>query len=449
MPTIELPDFPQTEQQFEDCVAALFQAAGYFVERNVEEVDRSPLGTLNILEMDVVATRWVNGSVDKVLVEAKSGGWGISDVFKVLGWATYLGIERSAVFVNESAKGRNVAAVGKKFEPLRVSLCALGTADTMHDRFRAAGFPAIREPRLIDQWRWVFTIMRKLENHVRACHASGHARVGTTELLAYERLINDEVFFQPDDVVRLRRLYHAFSSHPRLTRAVAEELSGGNFQISSGPHGGRLFSAALFRGESEVLQAAFLLEQRARLAILKAAVDFYCAGEPVPLEGELSVNGVQHKFGWLPPSFRLGYERLRERSNFEKYPLIWQVFMWGFGGFYISDRATEELGLLAEIVEAPLQDVRQALDAFDVLFPMSGGARWLVHAHDSHCVVLKMFPAPIRGLGVLLRRELLSLPNLSELEYADRTAGDLALWFRRAYELLSDGAVEPALSVTE
>ena len=35
MATVEIPDFPDTSEQLEDYVGALFQAAGYFVERNM------------------------------------------------------------------------------------------------------------------------------------------------------------------------------------------------------------------------------------------------------------------------------------------------------------------------------------------------------------------------------------------------------------------------------
>ncbi|MCA1835845.1 MAG: hypothetical protein LC721_05785 [Actinobacteria bacterium] len=62
----ELPDIPETPKDLEHYVAALFQAAGYYVEKNV--VDRAPA---DVLELDVVATHYFEGVPRSRLVEAK------------------------------------------------------------------------------------------------------------------------------------------------------------------------------------------------------------------------------------------------------------------------------------------------------------------------------------------------------------------------------------------
>ena len=84
MTTVALEDVPKKAVEREEYVAALFQAARYFVEKNV--VEREPDG--NILELDAVVTAYETVPPETVIVEAKSGSWGFADIFKVLGWMT-------------------------------------------------------------------------------------------------------------------------------------------------------------------------------------------------------------------------------------------------------------------------------------------------------------------------------------------------------------------------
>lgn len=75
---IELPDIPSQPLELEDCAAALFQASGHFVERNVVERDKT-----EILEMDAVAMSYDGDKPTSVIAEAKSGDWGYPDIFKL------------------------------------------------------------------------------------------------------------------------------------------------------------------------------------------------------------------------------------------------------------------------------------------------------------------------------------------------------------------------------
>jgi len=90
-----LPDVPQGKE-LEDYVAALLQCADYFIEKNIIQG-----GCAEVLELDMVATCYVGGAPKRLLFEVKSGDWGFSDIFKHLGWKTYLGQGKidSAYFV--------------------------------------------------------------------------------------------------------------------------------------------------------------------------------------------------------------------------------------------------------------------------------------------------------------------------------------------------------------
>src|SRR5206468_3160907 len=72
--TITLPADP-SEAQYEDFVAAFLLAGGYFIEPRLKFRDNG----VELLELDVVATPANEKYLDRILVEAKSGGWGFAD----------------------------------------------------------------------------------------------------------------------------------------------------------------------------------------------------------------------------------------------------------------------------------------------------------------------------------------------------------------------------------
>src|SRR5262245_23454139 len=123
MASIALPHVPAPGRELEEYVAGLFQAAGYFVEKNIRRRD-----VAEVLELDAVATSYEGALPSSVLAEAKGGRWGFPDLFKVAGWMRYLGIERGGFFVKDhvSAAPRDVARMHETIAPLGVSLVDLG-----------------------------------------------------------------------------------------------------------------------------------------------------------------------------------------------------------------------------------------------------------------------------------------------------------------------------------
>ena len=96
---IQLPDLPKGEY-YEDFVAALLCAGGYYIEKRINL--REPT---NILELDVVTSKYYSDHDEKRLSEIKSAGWGLSDVFKVRGWLDFLKLpEASFVCLNTDKK---------------------------------------------------------------------------------------------------------------------------------------------------------------------------------------------------------------------------------------------------------------------------------------------------------------------------------------------------------
>jgi hypothetical protein len=162
----ELPDVPETGQQLEDYVAALFLAAEHFVEKNVTEP--------NVLELDIVATDYEMDPPRVILAEAKSGGWGYGDLFKVAGWMRYLWIGEGAFFC-QGAGDKNLDHVREVFEPLEMVIVDLEDFANSLGKFTAEGLPPIEHPDEIEHWRWVHQIERLLAQELIAV-ARGETR---------------------------------------------------------------------------------------------------------------------------------------------------------------------------------------------------------------------------------------------------------------------------------
>src|SRR5262249_28937671 len=155
-----------------------------------------------------------------------------------------------------------------------------------------------------------------LLDQLRRDRRAAPEREGPLAVLVYHDLVNDHAFFLKDPAERLRRLYQAYRAHPKLSAAVAAEQGGAAFaEALSGARGcpggaDRVFAEALYEGKHPCVQASFYVEHRARLSILKAAVDLCCLA---PDERALA-----RALSGLPPTFRAGLRRLRSRPSFRR-----------------------------------------------------------------------------------------------------------------------------------
>src|SRR3989304_6066059 len=112
MVSATLSEVPKSPHELEDYVAALFQSARYFVEKNIVERDFT-----EILELDTVATTYEGQLPSSVLAEAKSGNWGFGDIFKIMGWMRYLDIEKGGFFVSKDMPAIDIPSVQQKVGP--------------------------------------------------------------------------------------------------------------------------------------------------------------------------------------------------------------------------------------------------------------------------------------------------------------------------------------------
>jgi hypothetical protein len=303
--------------------------------------------------------------------------------------------------------------------------------------FENAGFPRIADPPSIDLWRFSYLAERKLISRLRHLVKCSPELEGPREALKYHDLVNHQIFFVKDVRERLSVLYDAYNNHPRLSLGIAREKDGHPFD----PHAYGTSTAlreAIYEGKHPRLQASLYIEHRARLAILKAAIDYIClseAGLLSTLTGDIDWNQIL--FNTLPTTFHKGLNQLERQPSFRRYALFLQVFLWGLGGFYLEDRKETEFRWLSERTGIPYDEIPAALKVFDVLFPRPGGESWIVRPGPTQCNVVMMVPTPFKGLGAYERIRIHGLMrSYEELGYTDYTSRDLGTWTLSAIHFL-------------
>ncbi len=429
MAAFSLDQVPHAEA-LEDLVAALFRSARYFVEARVTQ--RLEGGGTEILELDSVSTSYEGPIPDRVVAEAKSGKWGFPDAFKVLRWMRYLDLHKGALFVSHEAH-RDPQVIRERLEPFQLRIVNLPSSTGAETHFTNAGLGAPLNE-VVSLWRFSARVERTIVEKLRAPKKCNPERKGPAEVLSYLRLVNDKVFFVKDARERLAQMYNAFKEHPRLAQGIAAEIEGGVFDARTAGSTAT-FECAMKQCNEFTVQAAWYAEHRARLAILKAAIDLACLDEA----GQLPNDLVAHlEYLGLPSSFHVGLRRLREQPHFKLYPLFWQLFLWGLGGFILLKHRDKEFELISKATGIPIDHVESSLDSYEQLFPFSGNGGWFTTIRNE-VRIMKVFPVYFSGLGAAFRRSYYEAAEFSQLGLDGWTASRMGTWNNRAVELLVNG----------
>lgn len=396
---VNLPDLP-TNAEFEEYVAAYVQAGGFFVERSL--IDRQEE---ELLELDVIATDYSAASPpSERLIEVKSGDWGFPDIFKISGWGKYLGIENLELVVCK-AKPSQTFIKGKAKD--------IGVCLSLHPNdVSASATTELLPGHLVDPydvvcWRFSHWAERKLLRRMKQSKRANPAVKGYQVLDQYLHNVTSAIFFSKNIVHRARSLYNEFQEYPNLSARVGQEKAGKSFDDEQTEIPKDFFAAAYYKGELNDLALSTYVEQRARLALLKAAVDL-CQYENFGIQGKVSgeVEFMGLKFSLkdtLPSSFLSGVDAIRKEPYFHRYAVFWQVFLWLFGGTILDDYRSADFKLLSMKTGIPLEHLPSALAAYDKLFPTPGG--WFREGDArSRITYVKMVPPPMMGVGAHYRR---------------------------------------------
>lgn len=408
--------------ELEDLVAAHFISSGCYVETGVKE--RSPD---EILELDIVWSDYRKEPHKRHPVEVKSGEWGLGDVFKFYGWTRYLDLEPGE-FVHKQTCGRlNPASIKHIEERTGITLLHVPTPESVETHFAALGLPEPAWEDLPRIWRFSLWAQRKLLKSLNSAIDQGICAQSARAAKEYHQLINNAVFFIPDVRERVGELLSAHFTHQKLGKSAGYEYETGTAEFEDPPQTDT-FKKAYFEGEPCLIQACLYLAHRARLYILKAVVDYWLAVERGDIRKRRLRLGekvfVDLTAAPLSQAMVTALEELSKAKSFRMFPVFWQVFLWGWGGFLLKDHYEEECAELEKETGVPIDEIPLALRAFDKLFPTPQG--WFRDPRNESRTVLVLMPAAMRGLGAFRRRAWKQAARYSDLAYSESTKRSLA-----------------------
>jgi len=424
-------------KEFEEFVAAIFQAAGFYVERNITE-----RGKEEVLELDIVLMDYRQEPCPETkLVEAKARGWGFGDIFKVRGWMCYLGRDQAYFIVHErpehfdffqkKASGMNIElVVVEDFDNAASDLSHLTGTDTVDDMDIAC-------------WRWAYWAERAMLRRLKDWKKSVKDKRCYRVIDQYYFSVNSGIFFSPTVVNRLWQLYMAFQTNPHISAKTGHELTGEDFNGDHHEIPRDVWQETYWQCKYNPVQISTFVEHRARLAILKNAVDFELRRRAGVEDGTetWTVSGEERQFSVyeiLPDTFKQGLEQIQGDEWFAHYPVFWQWFLWLFGGFILLDYKEREYELLADKTGIPVGAVDRAFEVYELLFPQDGG--WFAEPGGANVRFIKVFSMPFRGVGANYRRlRYGGTEGFDGLQLTGQhTLSDLILWNNLLVEVLPE-----------
>ncbi len=210
--------------------------------------------------------------------------------------------------------------------------------------------------------------------YLRSRSKSDSSKIGFQALEKYLFEINSNSFFVNKPVDRIKKLFDAYIENKNITARIAEEIennpypdSGNDLTINE-----KQFNKLFYEvKDKSVLYVALYAELLARIAILKSCIEDILIGK-----SEDFVERLQHFT--LPVNIRNGLQELQKEPYSYLYPYFWQVFIYLFGGFILNDKKSDEYQLLSSITKIPIENIPNAFNAFDKLFPLGEGKSWMI-----------------------------------------------------------------------
>lgn len=415
---ITLPSDPR-EATYEDLITACLTGLGFFVEANLHLRD----DTTEILELDVVATPVVNPIDDVLLLDAKSGKTGISDLFKMFGWRTFLNIPKGCIVRPSPPDPNRLKAMVRLGSETSVHVVTVNLKD-----FDLSCFPAqslsidesVRESIIGNAWYGRIGKRLCLKEFIGFTKRTD---LTSASLARSYRWAIEQSFFARQPLDRARAIYDAYQMAAGITGITIDELVS-----KEGGASRTLWGQVRDSHEKPWLQFCLMMEHTARLRIVKNALVYLLQKEAAGGTQDDALRWLIEEWA-MPTSFRQGMSLLQKHEHRNRIPFLWQLFIEVFGGFYCLSNDCD-LTLLAQCTKIPQAQIPECLDLYGTFFPNPSG--WFI-TPMSELRILKNVPAVYHGTGAFLRQ---SVFNDNYKEYVPQMAWLVSKWHNALYHLL-------------
>jgi hypothetical protein len=397
---ITLPDGPR-DQQYEDFVSAALVTLGYFIETRL--ILRE--GTREVLELDVVASPSGSNYRQRILVEAKSGGWGFPDLFKVFGQRIYLGIDNGCVVHRDLVDPEKAPALEKVAAEINVRCCEVPADITaiINIATPCTSLSDDRKAYLLRANWYSQTAQRMALSAFRQYRKVNKGTPLIKNAREYETAIHDS-FFRKNAVDRVRGLYQAYQRNPGITGGFVSELAS-----VRGVEEKCIWNEVHDTHNQLWLQYIELLEHKARVGIIKNALDDIGADQATRDDPADSEDGWGFDFtklmrALLPPNFKQAFKEMQKHPDFTRLPYLFQVFLEVFGGFIVD--GSGDLDLLAEVTGIKDACISDTLGLINQFFPFKKRGSWfypIKNKKGGRIICMHMVPGMLKGVGCFFR----------------------------------------------
>lgn len=421
------------EKDYEDYICAYFQSGGLFVEKSI--IHRE---TEEILELDIIFTDFGKENVTRKLVEIKSGNWGFSEIFKVKGWLVYLKME-DGIFIIKKTKD-SFDYFKRKASELQIEL--IDNSDLTKTNESLGKFlhqPA--EEKEIETLRFSYLLERKLLKQIKDLKKEYPDNQGFKNLDDYFFKINSGSFFSNSPVRRIKQLFETFIKYKNITAKICCELQSGEYNEEVEELSEECFKSLFYKAENSPLQIALYIEHMARLTILKSCTEHLLRNHKETFWEDKFSESLDYLS--IPLTIKKGLEVLVKEPFFHRYPVFWQFFTYVMGGFILTDLRDEEYTYISENTGIPVEEIPNAFDSFNKLFPKPGG--WMFTMSRSNIGWHRFFPIPFSGVGANHRRFIhlkefdeknQTYEELAKKVNGQKTMADIIKWNNLGYEIL-------------
>ena len=425
---IELTKIPKNKD-YEDYLCAFLQAGGLYVERSIihREVEE-------LLELDILTTDFQQDSAKNNLIEIKGGDWGFSDIFKIRGWLTYLNYESGSFIVQKSRP--SISYFRNKAKELSIDL--IDNSDLTLTKETLKHFLRLEpENADIETIRFSYLLERKQLQKIKTLKKADTTIKSYAKLDDYFFKINSGSFFSRNPIRRINQLFDIFIKYKNITAKICNELGGGDFddedvtELST-----ECYSDTFYKANDSILQVSLYVEHLARVTILKCAIEHLID----KLKGDYKVTDLLEQLDYLtlPNTIKNGLNEIIKDKYFYLYPRFWQFFTYVFGGFILTDLKDREYDLLSSKTGIPVEEIPNAFDAFNKLFPRYES--WFYKFPKSSIEWHSFFPVAFSGIGANYRRMTYTkdetYESLNKMLSQDMTMVDLIKWNSLAYNIL-------------
>lgn len=401
---LKLPSIPK-DCYYEDYVAAILNAGGYYLDRSVHRTK----GGLSLLELDIVATKFETDKAQRVIIEVKSAGWGIRDLFKVKGWLHYLRESQAAFIYQMKPEHKDEYSLRVFAQQLGIHLVSnqLDENGKIDDTALLSTFGICLgnvHKSALRAFRYAYDLERVMLDFINSYSKKYTQYKSPNKVYEYFHRLVDESFFINDTVERLRFLTDLSLEYKNISCVLDKELKGNGLLP---PDQCGLFEN-LFEIEnpSEMqvrpVDVALYVQLLNRLYVLKSIVEYLL--QP-PTDDRTQKEEWIEKLNYLQLNNNISYgiESLKKHHHFHLYPYFFQVFFFVYGGFFMVAKEPEELKQLSLMTGLEEDEIKNALSFWDELFPLTGGS-WMKTMNHKGLHYMQFVPVPLRGIGVNYRR---------------------------------------------